>query len=43
MEETSPKILYRAIEIFKEKYGIKTPLDTDRLDKIIRQLKKESK
>ncbi len=42
MEDTDPDTLYKAIEKFKEKYGIKTPLDS-RIDIIIRQIKEERK
>ena len=43
MEEASSDIIYNAIEIFKERYGIKTPLDLERMDKIIVELKEASK
>jgi len=41
MEETSPKILYKAIEIFKEKYGIMTPLNTEGIEQILKELKEK--
>ena len=40
MVEASSDIIYNAIEIFKERYGIKEPLDLERMDKIIIELKK---
>ena len=46
MKDTSPQELMKAMEIFKEREGIKTPLDMFKLDKIIEELrakKKESK
>ena len=43
MNETNPKELAKAIEIFKEKYGDKEPLDMFKLDEIIIQLRKEKK
>jgi len=44
MQEVTGILLYTAIEVFKDKYGIKTPLD-DRIEEIITKLKekKESK
>jgi hypothetical protein len=43
MGDTNPKELAKAIEIFKEKYGDKEPLDMFKLDEIIIQLRKEKK
>jgi hypothetical protein len=43
MNETNPKELTKAIEIFKEKYGDKEPLNMFELDEIIIQLRKEKK
>ncbi len=42
MEETSQPMVLNAIEIFKERYGIKTPLDLFRMDEIIVELKAEA-
>ena len=42
MEEVSSKMLFKAIEIFKEKYGILEPLNTEGIDKIIKELKGEA-
>ena len=41
MEEASQDIVMNAIEIFKERYGIKEPLDLFRMDDIIRELKQK--
>lgn len=43
MEEANQEMVLRAIEIFKDKYGIKEPLDLFRMDEIITELKKEAK
>ena len=43
MEEASPDMVMNAIEIFKERYGIKTPLDLFRMDSIITELKEEAR
>ena len=43
MADTNPEELMKAIEIFKQRYGIKEPLDSTRLDEIIEELKKEKK
>jgi len=43
MGDTNPKELMQAIERFKHKYGIKTPLDMFRLDEIIEEIRKENK
>jgi hypothetical protein len=42
MEETNPKVLFKAIEIFKKRYGIKEPLNTEGIEKILKEIK-ESK
>ena len=41
MEEVSHKMLLEAIKIFKDREGIKTPLDGDKIDQIIRELKEK--
>ena len=41
MEDIDPNMLYKAIEIFKERYGIKEPLTTEGMDKIIVELKQK--
>jgi len=43
MEDTDQPTVIRAIEIFKERYGIKEPLDLFRMDEIIAELKEEAK
>ena len=43
MEEASPDMVMNAIEIFKERYGIKTPLTLFEMDSIITELKEEDK
>jgi hypothetical protein len=43
MGETNSKEIMRAIEIFKDRYGIREPLDMFRIDEIIEELRKESK
>ena len=43
MQETNPQELMRAIEIFKKREGIKTPLDMFKLDEIIEELREEKK
>ena len=43
MQETNQKELMEAIRVFKERYGIKTPLDLFRMDAIIEELKQEHK
>ncbi len=42
MNETNPQELMKAIEIFKNRYGIKTPLDMFKLDEIIEELRTEA-
>jgi len=41
MEDIDPNMLYKAIEIFKKRYGIKEPLTTEGMDKIIKELKEK--
>lgn len=41
MRETTKDELLEAIERFKKKYGIKEPLDNDRLDEIIDEMREE--
>ena len=41
MEEASEDMVLEAIEIFKEKYGIKTPLTLFEMDEIIEELKQK--
>jgi hypothetical protein len=43
MEEASQEIVIKAIEIFKERYGIKEPLDLFRMDDIIREVKEKTR
>ena len=43
MKETNEKELYKAIERYKQVYGIKTPLDMFKLDEIIDEIRKEEK
>ena len=43
MEDTDQATVVRAIEIFKDRYGIKEPLDLFRMDDIIAELKEEMK
>ena len=43
MEEASQPMVMNAIEIFKERYGIKEPLDLFRMDSIITELKEANK
>jgi len=43
MQDTNPQELMRAMEIFKEREGIKTPLDMFKLDKIIEELRAKNK
>lgn len=43
MEDTDQPTVIRAIEIFKERYGIKTPLTLFEMDEIITELKEEAK
>ena len=42
VEDTDPNTLYKAIEVFKSRYGIQEPLDSKRLDSIIVELKAEA-
>jgi len=42
MQDVTGALLYTAIEIFKDKYGIKTPLDS-RIEEIIIKLKEMEK
>ena len=41
MEQTDSKTLLKAITIFKEKYGIMTPLTTEGIEEIIKELKEK--
>ena len=41
MEEASQDMVMNAIEIFKDRYGIKEPLDLFRMDEIIAELKQK--
>ena len=41
MEEASQDMVMNAIEIFKDRYGIKEPLDLFRMDEIIVELKQK--
>ena len=43
MNETNQEELMKAIEKFKYKYGIQTPLDMFRLDEIIEEMREEAK
>ncbi len=43
MEETDANTVIRAIEIFKERYGIKAPLTLFEMDDIITELKEEKR
>ena len=43
MKDTNEKELFEAIQRYKAKYGIKTPLDMFKLDEIIEELRKEKK
>ena len=43
MEETDQPTVIRAIEIFKERYGIKAPLTLFEMDDIITELKEEKR
>jgi len=43
MEEASQEIVVNAIEIFKDRYGIREPLDLFRMDTIITELKQEAR
>jgi len=43
MEEASQDMVMNAIEIFKDRYGIKEPLDLFRMDEIIAELKEAKK
>ena len=43
MEDTDQPTVIKAIEIFKERYGIKTPLTLFEMDEIITELKEEAK
>ena len=43
MNETNPDELMKAIEIFKGRFGIKTPLDMFKLDEIIVELRESSR
>ena len=43
MEDANPDMVMNAIEIFKERYGIKEPLDLFRMDSIITELKEAKK
>ena len=42
MEEVTRELTYKAIELFKERYGVKEPLDLFRFEEIIRELKTEA-
>jgi hypothetical protein len=42
MEEASQEIVIKAIEKFKNKYGIQEPLDLFRFEEIVRELKAEA-
>ena len=41
MEETDANTTMKAIKIFKDRHGIKAPLTTEGMDKIIVELKQE--
>ena len=43
MEETDEATVLRAIETFKFRHGIKAPLTTEGMDKIIIEIKEEKK
>ena len=43
MEETDEATILRAIETFKFRHGIKAPLTTEGMDKIIIEIKEEKK
>ena len=43
MEETDANTAMKAIKIFKDRHGIKTPLTTEGMDKIIIELKEEAR
>lgn len=43
MADTNSTELMEAIERFKNKYGIKTPLDMFKLDEIIEEIRAEKK
>ncbi len=43
MEETDANTTMKAIKIFKERHGIKAPLTTEGMDKIIVELKEEAR
>ena len=41
MEHTDSKTLLKAIKIFKERYGILEPLNTEGIEKILKELKEK--
>ena len=41
MEHTDSKTLLKAIKIFKERYGILKPLNTEGIEKILKELKEK--
>jgi len=41
MEHTDEDTTFKAIMIFKERYGIKAPLTTEGMDEIIKELKQK--
>jgi len=41
MEETDQPTVIKGIELFKQRYGIHTPLDLFRFDEILEELKQE--
>ena len=43
MKDTTEKELFEAIQRYKNKYGIKTPLDMFKLDEIIDEMREEKK
>ena len=43
MEDTDQDTVIKGIELFKQRYGIKEPLDLFRFDKILEELKQEHK
>ena len=43
MQDTNPQELMKAMEIFKEREGVKTPLDMFKLDEIIEELREAKK
>jgi len=43
MEETDANTTMKAIKIFKERHGIKAPLTTEGMDRIIVELKEEAR